>query len=117
MAERARVTINHTVPGKVAYGATLGMFAALELILATARQRVPHEEGTLERSGATAVSRTTTGIKGSVSFDTPYAARQHEDLTAHHDQGRQAKYLESAFLDERQTAAKVIAQRIRNELT
>jgi len=33
-------------------------------------------------------------IVGEVSFNTPYAARQHEELTYKHLPGKQAKYLE-----------------------
>lgn len=78
---------------KVATAELEGLRNGGEHVLKLARDRVPLEEGTLERSG-----RVTDDGKSvvAVSFDTPYAVRQHEDLTLHHDQGRQAKYLETA---------------------
>jgi len=35
------------------------------------------------------------GVGGYVSFDTPYATRQHEEMEYHHLPGKQAKYLEA----------------------
>jgi hypothetical protein len=36
-------------------------------------------------------------VSGTVSFSTPYAVRQHEELEYNHPQGGQAKYLEQPF--------------------
>lgn len=88
-----------------------GLFLAAEHVLGVARSRVPLEEGTLERSGATAVDAE--NLTAYVSFDTPYAVRQHEDMTLKHDAGRTAKYLESALTGERTVVRKIIADRIR----
>ena len=105
------VTVNGAdTPGEVRRAAERGLALGLEQILTTARQRVPIEEGTLERSGATAQQ----GLSGVVSFDTPYAVRQHEDLTMRHDAGRRAKYLESAMQDEADTVRQIVAQQIRD---
>ncbi|MBD5787110.1 hypothetical protein IF650_13060 [Cellulosimicrobium terreum] len=99
-------------------GATRGVVLAAEQVLTTARQRAPHEEGTLERSGAVSAPRQTgDGVAVDVSFNTPYAVRQHEELDWRHDGGRRAKYLESAKADEAQTAKALIAQAIRAALT
>ena len=65
-----------------------------EHVLAESNKVVPHEEGTLERSGTVSVD--VDAGKAAVSYDTPYAVRQHEDTRIRHDQGRKAKYLESA---------------------
>lgn len=104
--------VDDDVPRRARAGAETGVGMALELILGTARERVPIEEGTLERSGAT----TQAGLKGTVSFDTPYAVVQHEDLTLRHDAGRTAKYLERAMQDERGTALRVIGEQIRRQM-
>ena len=64
--------------------------SALEYILHESNKIVPLEEGTLQRSGIAESS----GLKGTVSYDTPYAIRQHEDRTLSHDHNRQPKYLE-----------------------
>lgn len=95
-------------------GAARGLHLATEHVLGVARTRVPIEEGTLERSGTASVDEDT--LTGAVSFDTPYAVRQHEDMDLKHDAGRQAKYLESALASERQTCRDLIARSIRNGL-
>lgn len=112
MAAAWSLDYDATVPARARVGAEKGVGMALELLLATARSRVPIEEGTLERSGATAQD----GLHGTVSFDTPYAVRQHEDMTMRHDAGRQAKYLESAMADDADTARAVIGEQIRRAL-
>lgn len=63
-----------------------------EYILAQSMQEVPHETGDLQASGRVSVDRDR-GV-AAVSYDTPYAVVQHEDMTFHHDAGRKAKYLE-----------------------
>lgn len=114
MAQAASVNLTGgDLPARVRAAAERGLTLGLEQILTTARQRVPIEEGTLERSGATDRD----GLHGTVSFDTPYAARQHEDMTLRHDAGRRAKYLETAIADEAPTVMAIVAQQIRNELT
>ena len=76
-----------------------------EHILKLARDRVPIEEGTLERSGRV----TDDGeAVAAVSFDTPYAVRVHEDLGARHADGRQAKYLESAAAEGAQDVGRIV---------
>lgn len=95
-------------------GAARGLTLAAEHVLQVSRTRVPIQEGTLERSGVASVDEA--GLQAAVSYDTPYAVRQHEDLTLQHDQGREAKYLESAFEDERNTVAEIVAAEIRRSL-
>lgn len=55
-------------------------------------QVTPIEEATLIRSGFTEVDRA--NLVAQVAFDTPYAVRQHEDPTLHHDAGRKDHFLE-----------------------
>ncbi len=81
-----------------------------EYVLQLARDRVPLEEGTLERSGRSSSDGRTTVA---VSFDTPYAVRQHEDMSLRHDNGRQAKYLETAAAEARPRVAKMVAAAVR----
>jgi hypothetical protein len=94
--------------------AAAGLKEAAEHILGVSNSRVPIEEGTLERSGAVEVDDS--ALEAQIGYDTPYAVRQHEELTWRHDPGRQAKYLESAMADERETAQGLIAARIRRAL-
>lgn len=93
-------------------GAEDGIRVGVEHVLKVSRDQVPHEEGTLERSGRA----TTEGLVGAVSYNTPYAVAQHEDLTFAHDPGRRAKYLENAFNSERGTVARLIAVAIRRKV-
>ena len=65
--------------------------AAAKALLAVSNQTVPEQDGDLMRSGKASVDATTG--KAAVSYDTPYARRQHEDMTLHHKTGR-AKWLQ-----------------------
>jgi hypothetical protein len=69
---------------------------AAEYVLETANRTVPLEEGTLQRSGDVDHD----GLKATISYDTPYACRQHEDSRNRHDSGRRAKWLEKTFQEE-----------------
>ncbi|GAA1544406.1 minor capsid protein [Nocardioides humi] len=97
-------------------GATKGVTLAVEHVLSEANKHVPHDEGTLERSGATVVGPTAKGVRGVVSYDTPYAVKQHEDMTLNHHGKGQAKWLENTLAAERQTVGKIIATAISKEL-
>lgn len=99
------------VDAVVSDAAADGLQDALEHLLGASRARVPIEEATLERSGATDIDRA--ALRGVVSYDTPYAARQHEELTWRHDPGRTAKYLEGPAAEEADTMQALIAARIR----
>lgn len=55
---------------------------------------LPSEEGTLGRSATVTTETAPTSSTTAIAFDTPYAVRQHEDLTLHHEGGETAKYLE-----------------------
>ena len=87
-----------------------------EDLLGKSMRIAPIDEGTMIGSASARVNRvevargskggtpTTTGgrpdakpgqvVVGEVSYNTPYALRQHEDLTFKHLPGKQAKYLE-----------------------
>ncbi|MFF7146046.1 minor capsid protein [Streptomyces sp. SID2888] len=95
-------------------GALRGLRLAAEHVLERSRRLVPIEEGTLERSGVASVDEAT--MTAGVSYDTPYAVRQHEDLTLRHDNGRTAKYLEKPLREEGQTIREIIAAQLRRSL-
>lgn len=84
-----------------------GLELAGEHLLQVSSALAPHEEGTLERSGD--IDSDEDELQVSVFFDTRYAARQHEDLTYRHDEGRQAKYLEAPMHEEADTMLAIIA--------
>jgi len=72
-----------------------GTYLGAEAVLKESKEEVPHESGTLERSGAVTEVRSESAVY--VSYNTPYARRQHEDLTLNHEEGRKAKYLEDPY--------------------
>lgn len=113
MAQTTRLTWNSNLASaRERAGAARGVALAVEHLLGVSRQRVPIEEGTLERSGVAS----TDGLEGAVSYDTVYAARQHEELTWQHDAGRTAKYLEGPALEEQAEMLDIIAAQVRRAL-
>lgn len=90
----------------------LGVERALEHTLAVSKTLVPLEEGTLERSGTVVMGD---GPQGTISYDTVYARRQHEELTWKHAPGRQAKYLEQPMNTESQVMLAIVAAQIRRD--
>ncbi|GAA0969743.1 hypothetical protein GCM10009555_017430 [Acrocarpospora macrocephala] len=100
-------------------GAERGLKLALEHLLQVARTQVPHEEGVLEDSGdpdKRPGAASLDGLHGAVSFDTPYAVRQHEEMDWQHDDGRKSKYLEDPLASEDATMRALIAAQIRREM-
>lgn len=85
-----------------------------EAILSQAIDETPLDTGTLRRSGTVSVGGLVDGTGGTVesgseqkvyiSFNTPYAARQHEEIGLRHPMGGKAKYLEDPL---NRNAAKV----------
>lgn len=92
--------------------ASNGVRLGLEHVLAESNKIVPLDEGPLQRSGKVDVD----GLDGTISYDTPYAVRQHEDLTYRHAPGRQAKYLETAMNTNREEVKRIIARELRSWL-
>lgn len=95
-------------------GVDRGLQLGAEHLLGEARKLVPHEEGVLENSGRTSFDDTS--HTAAVSFDTPYAAVQHEDLSFQHDDGRQAKYLEQPMNTEAPVIASLAQGAIKREM-
>lgn len=65
---------------------------AAEVLLGQARAKAPFQDGLLRASGKASAS----GKSAAVSFNTVYAARQHEEVGWNHPNGGEAKYLEKA---------------------
>lgn len=95
-------------------GAVQGLHLGTEHLLGVSRARVPLEEATLERSGVASVDAAE--LTGAVSYDTPYAVRQHEEMTWRHAPGRTAKYLEDPMEEESSTIGDIVAAAIRRSL-
>ena len=98
--------------GKLAAECADALHLATEHVLSEANKQVPHDEGTLERSGRASND----GKRGAVSYDTPYAVTQHERMDLHHDGKGQAKWLELTMAQERDRVAQIIATKLREGL-
>lgn len=69
-------------------------------LLGEAQRIVLLDEGTLAASGEVEVDVRPDGVELTVSFNTPYAARRHEETDVTPSvPGRQAKYLEAPLKD------------------
>lgn len=82
-----------------------------EFLLEEANRTAPIEEGTLIGSGTVTVDEKR--AKAFVSYDTPYAMRQHEDTRLRHTGGRRAKWLEHTGREQRTRIGKLMARRLR----
>jgi hypothetical protein len=57
-------------------------------------ERAPIDTGDLRGSSSVEVVERNGMITGTIGFNTPYAMKQHEDLTLNHPRGGEAKYIE-----------------------
>jgi hypothetical protein len=109
---------------KAKAGGERGLYLGAEHVLEEATRLVPiaPSGGTLERSGhAWPPSQVGfvggSGMQAAVTYDTPYAVKQHEELDYHHTRpGAQAKYLETPLNSERPKVLDLIAREIKRAL-
>ena len=94
--------------------AVRGLRDGAEHLLTEANKTVPIETGELMRSGVPDVDDK--ALEATVSYDTPYAVRQHEETTYRHDPGRRAKWLELTLDEERARIQRYIEDKIRATL-
>ena len=111
-----------------------------EAILTEAIDETPFESGTLRRSGTVTVGGLPDGAQvyaaaeagiemkdafpGTegkekavyISFNTPYARRQHEELGYNHPRGGKAKYLEDPFNRNKDKVLKYVAKQVKKAL-
>lgn len=104
------------IMGKLTRAAEDGMDDAMQHLLTESRNQAPIEEGTLERSGKATTAVQGDEVLGAVSYNTVYAARQHEETSWHHDRGRKAKYLEDPMHTEASTIGDILATATRSAL-
>ena len=98
-------------------GAERGLRKWAEHVLQQATVEVPvaPSGGTLQDSGMTDVDPAR--MEATVSYDTPYAVVQHENLTYHHTKpGAKAKYLEDPLNASRADGLAILAAEIRAAL-
>jgi hypothetical protein len=87
----------------------LGLADAADQLLDLSKEVVPVDQEDLIMSGATDVDPA--AMEAVVSYDTPYAVRQHEDTALNHpkaDLGQGAKYLEKPLADNQQALLETI---------
>lgn len=114
MAKKWTSKPNKGVGQKIRGAQQRGLGLAAEHVLGVSNTAVPIEEGTLERSGSISVDER--GRRAAISYDTPYAVRQHEDMNLHHDSGRSAKFLENALNSEKDAVREILRKTIAGEL-
>jgi hypothetical protein len=102
------------VKAAVHKAAARGLMLGAEHVLEQANRIVPIEEHTLQASGVPSIDEG--ALEAAVSYDTPYAVRQHEELSYHHDAGRQAKYLEQPLNEAGDVVRSLIAREVKQEL-
>lgn len=120
MAARVRETVTwngREVTEKVLQAAEDGVAVAMEYALTQANQSVPLLNSPLMQSGVASTERNARGeITGAVSYSTPYAVRQHEDLTYRHAEGRRAKWLELTFQERQDQISRLVATQVRRRI-
>lgn len=99
-------------------GAARGLNDWGEHVLDEAVRIVPIEEGTLQNSGTVAQSADgkTVGVGFGSGAAAPYAAAQHEHLEYHHDDGRQAKFLERPLQASGPAGMRIVSDAVKDGL-
>lgn len=85
------------------------LYDAGEHVLGQANRTVPIEEGTLAGSGDVDADEDS----ATISYDTAYAIRQHEEVQYRHASGRRAKWLELTMQEEVNAVRNFLADRMR----
>jgi hypothetical protein len=115
MAQSFRLTWHGpTVERALRQAAARGAFLAAEHVLGESQALVPLDESPLMHSGTASVDEPS--LTAMVSYDTPYAVRQHEDLTYRHAPGRTAKYLERPLNASRADVLAIVAAQLRRAM-
>lgn len=109
---RVEVTWNGPTASDITNASRNGLLQAAEHIGRLSDAKVPFRDGALQDSGTVTVSDT----EAAISYNTPYAVKQHEDLSLTHTNGREGKYLEKAFREGRAEAEEIIAGAVKAAL-
>lgn len=117
MRMRARITVDNTrsITQDMVDAARLGVREVLEDALQEANDETPLDEGDLVRSGEVVMDPNEP--RGAVTYDTPYAVRQHEDPTLNHPRQGRHHWLERQIEDNAGRYTEHIAKRIRDATT
>lgn len=96
-------------------GAVDGLRTAAMFALTEANRTVPLDQGPLQRSGDTDVDPA--ALEAIVYYNTPYARRQHEEITWKHPKQGRAKWLELTMQEQHERIQRIIATRIQEALS
>lgn len=102
---------NDRIADQIGQASQSAVRRAAEHLRERAVARTPVETGVLRNSAKV----TTDGTTAAVSYNTPYAARQHEEVGWQHNDG-EAKFLENAATAEAETMKQMVAETIREGL-
>lgn len=86
-----------------------GLTHGAEHLKAQSVPRTPLRDGPL-RASAQVHPATPGDLESAVSFDTPYAVRQHEELDWFHPLDGEAKYLERPLVEDSDTILRIIGR-------
>jgi hypothetical protein len=119
MASSNRVRVNATalqgLAPAIRAAAAKAVREVAEDALTESNDRIPVEEGDLRRSGE--VTAFPEELAAAITYDTPYAVRQHEDPTLNHPRQGEHHFLENAIEENADRYADHIAARIRKALS
>jgi hypothetical protein len=99
------------VAAAAAKAAPQGAAKAMEHVRGVAAAMTPEDTGHLIGTATVSVD----GDEATITYDGPYARRQHEELTWRHEKG-QAKYLEQPMNTEKPVVMQIIANEVREAL-
>lgn len=115
MAQNFRLRFNGDLAARqMREGASRGLLLAAEHVLQQSQELVPLDESPLMQSGTASVDPPS--LAAAISYDTPYAVKQHEDLSLRHAPGRTGKYLERPLNASRPEVAAIIAAQVRRAM-
>jgi hypothetical protein len=98
---------------QAARGAERGVKLATEFLGNESNKVTPKEKGDLRASKETHYTGRGFAIKGSVSYNTPYAIYVHEDLSKYHAPGTYAKFLQRTVHEKQREVTAMIAGSVR----
>lgn len=110
-----KVTIHPSIADEVTAAVIAGLNDCAEMLGEVSNRTVPIEEGTLARSQRVHKATLAEPV-AAVTYDTPYARRQHEDQTLNHDPGRRAKWLERTFYEQASKVGRHVAAAARKHM-
>lgn len=93
-----------------------GIVEAADELKRLSQNEVPVDQFDLMRSAKVSTDTTGSVVEAAVSYDTPYAARQHEERDWKHQDGRKAGYLGDPLRANSQRLQAHIANTVRGEL-